>query len=244
MNLIEKERWVLLSGKWACPAYLCPQGLSRTAFSPVPTLPADPGPPQRLPETRTSVPAPSSSGSGSWSRAPRAGHSSRSPWWCVPAPPVAGRAPAPPPRWTRSCSKSSRSGGVSWRRCQTPCPSCRRRCRCCRCCCLGPAGTSSGDAAGSLCGKRSSSPRRPEWAPARCTRRRQSTELRARGFLREETEALVMSTPDAQRKQSSRPPCTRLSTSQSSDGYTYCPPMWQTAYCIQNIIINKYWIWV
>lgn len=170
----------------------CIQPCAHPPCGPCPSLAASLG-------GQVSVLAPSSSGSGSWSPEPRAGRSSRSPWWCAPAPPAAGRAPAPPLTWTRSCSKSSRSGGVSWWRCQTPCPSCRPRCRCCRYCCLDPAGISSEDAADSLCGKRSSSPRRPGWAPARCTHRRQSTGLLAQGFLQEEAEAFERCRPQMRR---------------------------------------------
>lgn len=131
---------------------------------------------------------PSSSGSGSWHRGLQRGCSSRSPWWCVPAPPAAGRAAVPPPMWRRSCSKSSRSGGVSWPTGRMPCPGCHPRCRCCHCCSPAPAGPSSGDAADSLCGTRSSLPRQPGWGPARRTRRKQSTELLALGSLQEEEE--------------------------------------------------------
>lgn len=168
---------------------------------------------------RVPAPAPSSSGSGSWSLEPRAGRSSRSLWWCARAPPAAGLAPAPPPRWRRSCSKSSRSGGVSWQRCPMPCPSCHPHCRCCHCCCsLARAGISSGDAAGSLCGRRSSPPRQPGWGPARCTRLRRSTELLARDFLgewREEDSSWEMTTPDAESKYDSSPLGTALSRLQS-----------------------------
>lgn len=49
INLVEKESSVLLARKWAWPAYPCPQDSRRTAFSSVPTLPADPGPCRRFP---------------------------------------------------------------------------------------------------------------------------------------------------------------------------------------------------
>lgn len=177
------------------------------------------------------APVPSSSGSGSWCQEPRAGHSSKSPWWCVPAPLAAGHAPAPPLRWRRSCSKSSRSDDVSWLRCQMPRRSCHPRCRCCCCCFLGPAGTSSGDVAGSLCGKRSSSPGQLRWGPARCTHQRQSTGLLAQDFLEEEEEENIweMTTIYAESKYDSSTGCTPLTRPQSFDGYKYCLSTWQTA---------------
>lgn len=131
--------------------------------------------------------SPSSIGSGSWCPAPQAARSSRSPWWFVRAPPSAVRAPAPLQRWTRSYSKSSRSGGVCAPRGQRLCPRYHPRCRCCRCT-RGPASTSSGDLAGSPCGRRSSSPRRPRSGTGQCTLQRQSTERLAQGFLQGEKE--------------------------------------------------------
>lgn len=135
----------------------------------------------------------SSSGWGSWSLGCPAGRSSRSPGWCAPAPPAAELAPAPPPKWRRSCSKSSRTCGACGLTGPKWCPN-RHRCRCCRYRSPAPEEVFWRR---SVCSQFGRTPLAPGPAGSRrvqCTLRRQNTERPARGFLKRERKLLSRTT--------------------------------------------------